>query len=298
MRVHSRSSLRVAVLTVAALVVLVSVPSTAPGQVELVDHFKCYDVDEEESTALDPAPVVNLIDQFGVEPEVLVGDPEFFCNPVDKDGEGILNAEAHLTCYDIGDDDDDQVRTVLVTNQFGDQTLTVTGPEILCVPPEVEVELECPIVPPGFTGATPPGVCKTCIRDITDCEIICATAPPTASLYACALIAAGFEGSDNLDHYKCYEAEGDSVDVIVDLQDQFGVEPEVLVGEPELFCNPVDKNGEGIFHAEAHLTCYDIGDDEEERDVLVTNQFGEQTLEVEDPELLCVPSEKIAVEPH
>ncbi len=95
-----------------------------------------------------------------------------------------------------------------------------------------------------------------------------------------------------------YEAEGHDVDVIVDLEDQFGAAPQVRVGEPELFCNPVDKNGEGTKDPEAHLTCYEIEDEEEEeRDVLiiVNNQLDVQTLEVEEPELLCVPSEKIDV---
>ena len=58
-----------------------------------------------------------------------------------------------------------------------------------------------------------------------------------------------------LDHFKCYKAKGASLDVLVSLVDQFGVEPEVLVGKPKLFCNPVDKNDEGISNPEAHLTC-------------------------------------------
>jgi hypothetical protein len=107
----------------------------------------------------------------------------------------------------------------------------------------------------------------------------------------------GVPSALNLDHFKCYEAEGNPVNVTVSLEDQFGVEPEVLVAEPELFCNPVDKNGEGIFHPTAHLTCYKIEDDGEELDVSIKNQFGEQSLKVEKPELLCVPSEKISVVP-
>ncbi len=98
------------------------------------------------------------------------------------------------------------------------------------------------------------------------------------------------------EHFKCYEAEGDAVNVLVNLVDQFGVE-QVLVGEPELFCNPVDKNGEGILVPTAHLTCYEIEDEEfDERNVDISNQLDDQTLEVEDPELLCVQSEKIAVD--
>lgn|GEM_PF-1510363 len=95
------------------------------------------------------------------------------------------------------------------------------------------------------------------------------------------------------DHFKCYEAQGEPVNVIVDLQDQFGEEPRVLVGKPKLFCNPVDKNGEGISHPTLHLTCYEIeADNEEERNVIVKNQFGEQTLKVEKPKLLCVPPQR------
>ena len=118
-----------------------------------------------------------------------------------------------------------------------------------------------------------------------------------------------------IDHFKCYEAAGDPLYVIVDLVDQFGVNLDVLVGAPELFCNPVDKNGEGILDPEAHLTCYDIedGDDDNDNDddgdsdsgsdsdglnVQVNNQFGEQVLEVEDSELLCVPSEKLGFTLH
>ena len=111
-----------------------------------------------------------------------------------------------------------------------------------------------------------------------------------------AIFDAGSAGKCKIDHFLCYEAEGASVDVPVDLEDQFGFRPGVLVDEPVLFCNPVDKNGERILNSEAHLTCYEIDvesdDDDEEREVLVDNQFGTQTLEVEEPKLLCVPSGK------
>jgi len=100
------------------------------------------------------------------------------------------------------------------------------------------------------------------------------------------------------DHFKCYEAKGDSLNLAVDLEDQFGVEPGVPVKEPKLFCNPVDKNGEGIVNPAAHLTCYEIRGDGEKRDVVVENQFGRQTLKVEKPRLLCVPSEKVHVIPR
>jgi hypothetical protein len=43
------------------------------------------------------------------------------------------------------------------------------------------------------------------------------------------------------------------------------------------------------------LTCYEIEGKGGKREVVVENQFGEQTLTVEEPELLCVPSGKTAV---
>ena len=203
-----------------------------------LDHFKCYEAEG------DPVnQIVTLEDQFGVEPEVLVEEPELFCNPVDKNGEGIFDDTAHLTVYEIDEEEEEVERLVSITNQFGDQILIVGAPEFLFVPSEKN----------------------------------------------------GVPSALNLDHFKCYEAEGDPVNVIVNLQDQFGVEPVVLVAEPELFCNPVDKNGEGILNPTAHLTCYEVDQEEEERVVIVANQFGDQILEVEDPEFLCVPSEKTEV---
>jgi hypothetical protein len=109
-----------------------------------------------------------------------------------------------------------------------------------------------------------------------------------------------FDQITSLDYFKCYEVEdGDDIDVIVSLQDQFDLEPkDFLVKEAELFCNPVDKNGEGILDETAHLTCYEIKDEEVEREVLVQNQLDKQFLELVEAELLCVPSEKIAVVEH
>jgi len=110
--------------------------------------------------------------------------------------------------------------------------------------------------------------------------------------------AFGASTAPTIDHYKCYEAKGYSPRETVHLEDQFGKEPKVRVGKPAFFCTPVSKNGEGILNPEVHLTCYEIEGKGEKRDVVVENQFGEQTLTVEEPELLCVPSGKTAVVLH
>jgi hypothetical protein len=100
-----------------------------------------------------------------------------------------------------------------------------------------------------------------------------------------------------LANFKCYEADSEHrVNKTVKLKDQFGLEPRVVVGEPNIFCNPADKDGGGIADATAHLACYSIHtDDEQSRTVVVKNQFGTDTLTLGDSQLLCVPSEKNGV---
>ena len=101
----------------------------------------------------------------------------------------------------------------------------------------------------------------------------------------------------NRDHYKCYEAQGNPLNIQVSLQDQFHLTPEVVtVLDPFEFCAPVDKNAEGILNPREHLTCYNttpsgpiVGT------VPIRNQFGNDTLNVAEPVALCVPSLKTNV---
>jgi hypothetical protein len=101
------------------------------------------------------------------------------------------------------------------------------------------------------------------------------------------------------DHFKCYEVE-DSTRIYkrVSLEDQFdesGPEENVKVRGAKIFCNPVDKNGEGISDAENHLTCYKIESDQPKRTIEIENQFGPQTLVIDNAKVLCVPSSKLNV---
>jgi hypothetical protein len=78
----------------------------------------------------------------------------------------------------------------------------------------------------------------------------------------------------------------------VDLVDQF-VQSQPTVLKTIRFCNPADKNDEGIRDPTAHLACYKIREfGFQRRMVRVTNQFGVQTLIVTRPETLCLPAEK------
>jgi hypothetical protein len=94
-----------------------------------LDHFKCYNV-----TAAPPVmDVVNVVDQFSEYMGVTVLEPDWFCNPVDKNGEGMTNPDNHLTVYNITGVSQGWWY-VEVDNQFGLQELTVYGPVALAAP--------------------------------------------------------------------------------------------------------------------------------------------------------------------
>lgn len=103
------------------------------------------------------------------------------------------------------------------------------------------------------------------------------------------------------DHFKCYLARGErSRSQHVFLEDQFESGDSKIRG-PVSFCNPVDKNGEGINDPDARLVCYRLvnrkGDQDLGRhELLVENQFGDDTLHIRRAQVLCVPSTEIEVD--
>jgi hypothetical protein len=106
-------------------------------------------------------------------------------------------------------------------------------------------------------------------------------------------------GPVDIDHFKCYEASGDPVDINVGLVDQFqGFSTQV--GVPFRLCNPADKNGEGIGNPDDHLVCYQLlppggflG-----FPIPIANQFFPlANIDIGQPFGLCVPSTKTLSEP-
>lgn len=100
----------------------------------------------------------------------------------------------------------------------------------------------------------------------------------------------------NLDHYQCYDAKSQPHfgGALVSLEDQFGLINGVEVKKTKTLCAPVSKNGEPVTNSDTHLVCYDVkkAADLKKRRVKITNQFGEQILELKRAERLCVPSTK------
>ncbi len=101
------------------------------------DHFQCYDL--KRRSRLHPRPRVSLNDQFGFRDDIRVGKwAEFYCTPVDKNGEGINNLDNTMACYEIEETKRGTERRknqeILIENQFGKQSFELEDPEILCVP--------------------------------------------------------------------------------------------------------------------------------------------------------------------
>jgi parallel beta-helix repeat protein len=95
------------------------------------------------------------------------------------------------------------------------------------------------------------------------------------------------------DHYLLYKVlDGKLLDVPVLLTDQFTSE-EVMVLKPVYFANPVSKDGSPVEDPEAHLVFYQIVGAQYAGEVSIHNQFGMADLEVSNPALLAVPSDKV-----
>ena len=117
------------------------VPPSAPDESTIgVDHYKCYKIKVTSGTPRFPKGVQATVgDQFTSPPKVFdVKKPRHLCNPVDKNGEGVKNADAHLVCYQVkgAKGQPKHVRRVGVhtNDQFGPQILGTIKETEVCVP--------------------------------------------------------------------------------------------------------------------------------------------------------------------
>jgi hypothetical protein len=98
----------------------------------LVDHYKCYEGKDLRNPEL-TIRTVDTSDQIGREP-LVVQKLSLVCSPVDKNGEGIQNQEAHLACYQVKGQNIDPAPRVLVSTQFDQTNFALRKPRLLCVP--------------------------------------------------------------------------------------------------------------------------------------------------------------------
>ena len=199
---------------------------------------------------------VFLADQF-IQGFFRIGEPERLLNPADKDGGGIFDPDTHLVSYKVKGPEFDKVENVLVVNQFGDFVVDVKKPDRLLVP--ASKSQDGPFSPP----------------------------PPDNSTH-------------DVDHFLCYQIDDDDDDdnlgILISVVDQFNQPKLFDVKKPRRFCNPVDKNGEGIKNPQTHLMCFSVrrasGEPKHERidGIFVNDQFGPGRVRTKKERELCVPS--------
>jgi hypothetical protein len=98
-----------------------------------IDHFQCYAVKGGKMRVSG----LTVVDQFGTL-TIDLKRPTRLCTAVDKRGEGILDANANLLCYNVRPPKNTPVfrgppGSVFVANQFGPDTLVVNHARELCV---------------------------------------------------------------------------------------------------------------------------------------------------------------------
>ena len=334
--------------TVALAALFVAGVATAAGGPATLDHFTLYAA----TGNIDP-PTVVLEDQFGIQTTDL-GPTRFFLVPADKNGEGIIDPDSHLTCYQIANGPGGPAK-VTATHQFGTDSLDLGAARVACIPsekfPPAQISIDHYVCYDAV--GDPLGASATFVdqfygftHQITTPFLFCAparkTVPPNPGPEAPIL--------DPLSHLACYVIEppgqpvgivpirnqfgGDEIDVqqrlavclpaqkevpppgvldhflyydsvgpdgpLVTVEDQFGpLDPTVGLldlGPVRSFLVPADKNQEGIVDPFSHLTGYLMPAPPPApafRQVIATNQFGDQALELVGARELLVPTMKL-----
>jgi len=206
---------------------------------------------------------VELKDQFGEDTTKLT-KPGLFCNPVNKNGEGINNPSTHLTCYErpLFSSWDPKPEQITATDQFGEWALNLRSkPSTFCVP-----SLDITDSQQQMTGASSSALLALPATEIDNYNLYWAKTTPRTPK---------FERRE------------------VNLVDQW-IDDDVQVIKPLRFGTPT----ENYIDEEAKLTCYKVrkAGKFEKREVDIQNEFGRESLTVKRPYMLCVPSEQLTNE--
>jgi hypothetical protein len=124
--------------------------------------------------------------------------------------------------------------------------------------------------------------------------LVATAAAATAAIF---IFSSGATGSHTVvgDHYNCYLAV-DNPPVLdpppVDLQDQFGPEPQTNPRPADRLCLPASKNNAPLRDPQTHLKRYPIPGTFGPVTVRVDNQFGIFTIKLTGPKFLMVPTSK------
>jgi hypothetical protein len=112
------------------------------------DHYACYIATDITAGGPQNPPLVSISNQF----EHVTVDPgpaDRLCAPTQKNTEPVTDPNTHLKRYPLTGPTF-APRTVLVTNQFGQFKMTVTGPRFLLVPSSKDTSTPPSPGAPGF----------------------------------------------------------------------------------------------------------------------------------------------------
>lgn len=235
-----------------------------------IDHYLFYHLNSKLSPQFRGSEKIQitLADQFDGEGKVrhfFVKRPLALGNPANKNDEGILDPETHLVAYRLFPN---FVKNVLKGKQFRQL------PPVRVINQFGEMTLELWDLPNRLLVPSAKSL-EGPVEPLED--------PP-------------------IDHFQCYGIrtalgfEKQQVSVV----DQFEDPKDIKLVRPRHFCNPTDKNGEGIKNQSEHLLCYTVRSDrhrrfargrgQDGREVYTNNQFGPLEGEAQWETELCVPS--------
>jgi hypothetical protein len=259
----------------------------SPGPVDL-DHYKCY------LAAGAPIDIgVSLQDQFQARSTRVV-EPKLFCTPADKNGEGIDDADTHMTCYDT-DPAGQPPGLIPIQNQFvASDQIQLLSPDLLCVPSTKQM------VPPvehfmvyRATGPDGPAVSM---------EDQFGTQNTDLGLTSLFMVPADKNNEgifDPFTHLTCYDIEDDVSPQAsigdVTVTNQFGSDQPLDVGFAKELCVPTEKLiAPGPIDGD-HYRCWEVSDPSGASlgiGVDLVDQFQGFATSVVDPYRLCNPVDK------
>jgi hypothetical protein len=206
------------------------IPVGAPAE---ADHYVCYAATD--LTANDPAPV-QLRDQFE-SGQFNPGKADRLCSPAKKNDEPIHDSATYLKRYPLTGGPFTR-KTVLVTNQFGQALIGVTGPRFLLVPTSRDDPNPPDPGAPGFEHYK----CYTFNKQPTVTDQFQSRAIGVLAQSLCNPAQKNDEAiRDPNRHLLCYQISGPAPSPNeVDAINQFGSE-RLRLGTQRQFCVPSQK---------------------------------------------------------
>jgi hypothetical protein len=257
----------------------------SPGPVN-VDHYKCYFA---SGASVDVG--VALQDQFGSTTAIVL-NPRLFCTPADKNGEGIVDAITHLTCYDTTPPGV-APGPIPILNQFlpAPDQLALLEANMLCAPSTKQIQL--PPEPDHFQGysALPGAGIDGPVVQLVD-QFGSQTTDLGSPIRFMVPVDKNGEGlGDPFSHLTCYQITDGAPGPAVVSTNQFGVQP-LTLGAPDSLCVPTEKLiAPGPVDID-HYKCYLATGAQVDVGVGLVDQFQARSTLVIDPKLFCTPVDK------